>query len=201
MGNLIKQIFMSDNDSELMSRLKKYARDCSYLAQESCKERIKIYIDCGCNYAKAIGVLGITEKALRASVHYANDALKKKVGEDIVARIENDDPLAELILDIAIMPHKHTVLAEAWNVIPNYKGSYNIKDCKQELQFLLLFSKSFMENNLGLCNMDKLAYLKHLLLEPSSIDRKKSVVLKKHLSNVPNLRQTFDKLFDELKML
>jgi cytochrome c551/c552 len=183
-GNLIKKIVLSQNDSEMMKRLKNYTAACTYLTQAEAKKRIQTYINCNCCYKRTLDILGSSEKSLRSAVNYANDVLKSKVGADIVDMIERGDSTAEMILDAATDYVSRPIMAEVWYNIQGYRNkTFDLKSCQKELKLLFVYSHSAMQDFKGKCDEEKLAYLKHLLTNPSSIDRRTAAILQKHLNN------------------
>lgn len=196
-GNLIKRVVLSQNDSEMMKRLKEYTSSCAYLRNDEAKNRIKTYINCGCDYKRTLDVLGGSEKSLRSAVNYANDALKSKVGADIVDMIKQGDSMAEMILDAAMGDAK-PVVSDLWYNIPSYRNKgFDLRECITELKVIFTFAKTNMQYGLSLCDDEKLAYIKHLITNPLSIDRRTAAILQKYL-NKPT-RKTIRELADMLQ--
>lgn len=183
--NLIKRIYTSTNKSETMAKLKAYTYTCSYLSHEATKARVQAYIDNDCDMGITSLQLKASLGAIKTSLSYVNDALKHKVGAEIVDMIEAGDALADVIIECAI-GNKKPVLAEAWSAVPYYKNTYNfnIEDCKKELAFMALYSVNLMNARFSECDRQKLSYIKHLLCEPRSDERIVSMKLNKWLHNI-----------------
>ena len=183
--NLIKRIYTSTNKSETMAKLKAYTYTCSYLSHEATKARVQAYIDNDCDMGITSMQLKASLGAIKTSLSYVNDALKHKVGAEIVDMIEAGDTLADVIIECAIGTKK-PVLAEAWSAVPYYKNTYNfnIGDCKKELAFMALYSVELMNIRFSGCDRQRLAYIKHLLCEPRADERIMSMKLNKWLHSI-----------------
>lgn len=105
--------------------------------------------------------------------------------------------MAEMILDAAMGDAK-PVVSDLWYNIPSYRNKgFDLRECITELKVIFTFAKTNMQYGLSLCDDEKLAYIKHLITNPSSIDRRTAAILQKYL-NKPT-RKTIRELADMLQ--
>ena len=95
MSNLIKEIMRDQSGHELVVKLQKFVKECSYLCHAETIRRVVTYIDCDCDIKRTVEKLGnIDEESLSTSIWYANSLLKPLLGTSILERIRNGDGLA-----------------------------------------------------------------------------------------------------------
>ena len=185
-SNLIKQIMRDESGNELILKLKKFVKECSYLCHADTIKRVVTYIECDCNNKTTVEQLGDTDtEPLTTSIWYANCKLKELLGSTILDRIRNGDELAAEIIDFALSYPEDLLFSQADNAIPSYQyRRFDIQDCVPEIKFLKAYSYPTFERRLKTLDKNKLAFVGHLLQSPSDNDMELSLRLKKMFNYV-----------------
>lgn len=186
MSNLIKQIMRDESGNELILKLKKFVKECSYLCHADTIKRVVSYIECDCDNKSTVEQLGDTDtEPLTTSIWYANCKLKELLGSTILDRIRNGDELAAEIIDFALSYPEDLLFSQADNAIPSYQyRRFDIQDCVPEIKFLKTYSYPTFERRLKSLDKNKLAFVGHLLQSPSDSDMDLSLKLKKMFNYV-----------------
>ena len=181
MRNLIKEIIRDESGNELILKLKKFVKECSYLCHAETIKRVVTYIECDCDNKKTIAHLGDTDtESLTTSIWYANSKLKELLGITILDRIRSGDELAAEIVDFALAYPDDILFSQVENVIPSYQyRRFDINDCIPEIKFLKAYSYPTFERKVKSVDKHRLAFVGYLLQNPADNDMELSLKLKK----------------------
>lgn len=156
----------------IIMEINNFVRGCSYT---SCKIGKRV-LECITNGQpdKEIALsLGVTEERVRGVRKQLSDELYAIYGTDIFELISEYRQNYEVIrnrLDYALHFSDgvhNLVCSEVIRGMYSYgkksAKSYDLRECSEELDFLIKYSVKNIENNLGLVDKDKLAYLFEVL--------------------------------------
>ena len=186
MKNLIKEIMRDESGNELVLKLQKFVKECSYLCHAETIKRVVTYIDCDCDNKRTVAQLGDTDtESLTTSIWYANTKLKVLLGNTILDRIRSGDDLAAEIIDYALSYPDDLLFSQVDNVIPPYQyRRFDINDCVPEIKFLRMYSYPTFERKVKAIDKHRLAFVAYLLQSPSDSDMQLSLKLKKMFNYV-----------------
>lgn len=181
MRNLIKEIMRDKSGHELVLKLQKFVKECSYLCHAETIKRVVTYIDCNCDNKRTVEKLGnVDEESLTTSIWYANSLLKPLLGASILERIRNGDGLAEEIINFAISYPEEIFFSQIENLIQPYQyRRFDINDCVPEIKFLKTYSYPTLNRKIKGIDKHRLAFVWHLLQSPADSDMPLSLTLKK----------------------
>lgn len=181
--NVIKGIIQLADDvaefdrdvAEAAIAVKQYLLEMSYLKHKSTKERLYSYIYNECDLANTVKALEaqgheITLAALKSTLSYISKRIQEELGEDIL----NDIKFApELVFERLIWKHKHTkgiFLKGLKTRRDSFYITMPLSCCKNELLFLLEYSKSLYEFRKEPLNSEALRFLFNLIENPKTSD-------------------------------
>lgn len=178
-----------------------YVYGCKYLVKKSSRERIQVCIEVNFDYEEAVKILAIrgietNVASVRNSVCDANRILKDKLGEDILSRLNDCE---YIILKLKLLENyeiSDLIPVEVIESMPEFKCiKYDIATCEKELLYLARFSLLAMAFYRECMDSNKLAYLLHLLTNPSESEMPMSYVVRLWLSKARTAKLPY---FEEL---
>ena len=181
MSNLIKEIMRDKSGHELVLKLQKIVKECSYLCHAETIKRVVTYIECDCDTKRTVEKLGnVDAESLSTSIWYANTLLKPLLGVSILERIRSGDELAEEIINFAIAYPEEIFFSQIENLIQPYQyRRFDINDCVPEIKFLKTYSYPTLERKIKGVDKNRLSFVWHLLQSPADSDMQLSLTLKK----------------------
>lgn len=181
--NLIKDIMLAESGNPLTDRLKEFVSGCSYLCHKQTIERVQAYINAECDYSRTLEGMSVDANNFRNSIAYANSKLKNLLGKNILRRIKEAPEFAEELITWVIEHPQELLYSQVLDFIPAFKGRrYNWNECVAEIKFLHTYTYLKMKHEANKLEPQKVAYIYHVLTEPSDVDMEFSLELRKNFT-------------------
>ena len=181
--NLIKEIMLAESGNSLIDRLKEFVSGCSYLCHKQSIERVQAYINADCDYSRTLEDTSADANNFRNTIAYANGKLKNLLGKNILRRIKETPEFAEELITWVIEHPQDLVYNQVLDFVPAFKGKrFNWEDCKEEIKFLHTYTYLKMKRSANKLEPQKIAYIYHVLTEPSDVDMEFSLALRKNFT-------------------
>lgn len=151
----------------LLDELITYRDSYEWMYKLKSKERMKVFIESGCDYNTVADVFGIEYNAVKSMVHWGSEKFKSKVGEntlDLIGQGLIEEARAAFYISSGKIRVENLLCDEFIKYMPQAKFAiYNLKDCEKELKVLRAVSKVRI-NKMGKgIDLNKLAYLRYLI--------------------------------------
>lgn len=179
----------------LLRDISKWLQDFSWLRNSETKFRVKCFLDAKFNYKDALEKVNADKKnqlslnAYKVSINYASDRLKELFGDDFFDVLHDNVVLASHRFEI-IKNGNSLAYIESEDVAKSIPDTgfmrFSLNECKEELLFLALFSKSNIKSYFDRVDMNKLQYLKRLLEGKNLSEITTGVRLMRFLQEVEN---------------
>ena len=181
--NLIKDIMLAESSNPLVDRLKEFVSGCSYLCLKQSIERVQAYINAECDYSRTLEGMSVDANNFRNSIAYANNKLKNLLGKNILRRIKEAPEFAEELITWVIEHPQDLLYSQVLDFVPAFKGRrYNWNECVAEIKFLHTYTYLKMKHDANKLEPQKVAYIYHVLTEPSDVDMEFSLELRKNFT-------------------
>ncbi len=172
-------IFIDDKKRELLrlqleylSEIDDYIRKYKWIHKKSMTERIEYLRECDFDKLKMQEKYGMSESALKSFMFRLSSALKETIGENTIRYIMSydirkiEEGILQFRINIGICTLEDLLLGGIVDYLPEKKlGPYALNECKRELQFIYMFSKKSVEETVKKINLEKLAFVCHILEE------------------------------------
>lgn len=181
--NLIKDIMLAESGNPLVDRLKEFVSGCSYLCHKQTIERVQAYINADCDYSRTLEGMSVDANNFRNSIAYANSKLKNLLGKNILRRIKEAPEFAEELITWVIEHPQELLYSQVLDFIPAFKGRrFDWNECVAEIKFLHTYTYLKMKHEANKLEPQKVAYIYHVLTEPSDVDMEFSLELRKNFT-------------------
>ena len=181
--NLIKDIMLAESSNPLVDRLKEFVSGCSYLCHKQTIERVQAYINADCDYSRTLEGMSVDANNFRNSIGYANGKLKNLLGKNILRRIKEAPEFAEELITWVIEHPQDMLYSQVLDFIPAFKGRrFDWNECVAEIKFLHTYTYLKMKHEANKLEPQKVAYIYHVLTEPSDVDMEFSLELRKNFT-------------------
>ena len=181
--NLIKDIMLAESGNPLVDRLKEFVSGCSYLCHKQSIERVQAYINAECDYSRTLEGMSVDANNFRNSIAYANGKLKNLLGKNILRRIKEAPDFAEELITWVIEHPQELLYSQVLDFIPAFKGKrFDWNECVAEIKFLHTYTYLKMKHDANKLEPQKVAYIYHVLTEPSDVDMEFSLELRKNFT-------------------
>lgn len=150
---------------DFLMRLIDYTRSYLWLSHEGLRKKLKDFLRSDYSYTDTAKAHGVSTKSMHNSMEYADKCLKKRIGSAFDLLRQGDLVGAEL--EFAVGTGSASSKMFVRDVEERYKPIKNagvpLDDCKNELQFLHHFSKSYLNFVLGHLDRQKIEHLLYIL--------------------------------------
>ena len=181
--NLIKDIMLAESGNPLIDKLKEFVSGCSYLCHKQTIERVQAYINGDCDYSRTLEGMSVDANNFRNSIAYANSKLKNLLGKNILRRIKEAPEFAEELITWVIEHPQDLLYSQVLDFIPAFKGKrFDWNECVAEIKFLHTYTYLKMKHDANKLEPQKVAYIYHVLTEPSDVDMEFSLELRKNFT-------------------
>lgn len=181
--NLIKDIMLAESGNPLIDKLKEFVSGCSYLCHKQSIERVQAYINAECDYSRTLEGMSVDANNFRNSIAYANSKLKNLLGKNILRRIKEAPGFAEELITWVIEHPQDLLYSQVLDFIPTFKGKrFDWNECVSEIKFLHTYTYLKMKHDANKLEPQKVAYIYHVLTEPSDVDMEFSLELRKNFT-------------------
>lgn len=152
-------------------KIRDYIYSFAWMKRRDAIDKIKAVINKKFNYSEVAEVLGVTVESLQVTMSNASKAVEAKIGENTIKLISEgrlDEALLQYQVGVGEISLENHVLSDVLEVYPKSQNSLytRIEECKEELDFLRLYSKSMMHERMGRLDADRLAFIRYILTNP-----------------------------------
>lgn len=152
---------------ELLEEIIEYRDSYSWLYKNTSKDRMRVYLENGCDYNAVCENFGIDYENATSTVAWGTSQFEKKIGKHTLEYIKKgyiDEARAAFYTGAGKVSLKTTVIEEFQKYLPEPKYcSFSLKDCKTELQILKHVSKYYILDLIRHMDKEKMAYLLYLI--------------------------------------
>jgi len=152
-----------------LTEILKYVNSYKWVKHQAVIDKIKFIRSCGFDYDLIKSELGLTDDSLKSFMYRVNQALDSKIGTDTVKTILSDkDNWRDVVVQFRILSGtyelKSALLSECYDNLPEKKFStYSLKECREEIEYLYMYSNLYRKIRQGELDSGKLAFLRFIL--------------------------------------
>lgn len=152
---------------DFLERLIDYTRSYLWLSHEGLRKKMKDFLRSGYSYADTARTHGVSIRSMHNSMEYADKCLKKRIGSafELVRLGDLVGAEREFAVGTGSASSKMFVRDVEDRYKPIKNAGVSLADCKNELQFLHYYSKSYFNLVQGHLDRQKIEHLLYILNE------------------------------------
>lgn len=146
-----------------LKMINSYIISGEWLVRQEAKQKIKRVLETNYNYKTVADEYDVSEDAIRTFVSYCNQKVKEKIGEDTIDLLLKGKRAVALVQYETLKGNysiRNLYTQNIEDMLPSPKtNAYRLEDCKDELEFLYIYSNEHMLKLYEKCDSKKLAHI------------------------------------------